>query len=222
MSLRRASCACYGRDVTSEHLTGVPEPQTDVARAALEVATEYCSPALVNHCLRSYIWAVAYAERTGIGFDAELLYVSAMLHDIGLVPEFDSLTVPFEFAGGHVAWVFGAGAGWPPERRRRVSDVIVRHMWNEVDVTVDPEGHLLELATGLEISGRHPEWWPQEFRDGVLRALPRLGLRAEFLRCFQEQAMRKPEGTAAQAVANGIANRLAANVLDQGPLASKD
>jgi hypothetical protein len=34
-----------------------------------------------------------------------------MLHDIGLVKEFDSHTVPFEQAGGHVAWVFGAGAG---------------------------------------------------------------------------------------------------------------
>jgi hypothetical protein len=202
------------------HSGGVPEPQTTAGRAALEVATEYCSPALLNHCLRSYIWAVSHAERNGIGFDEELLYVSAMLHDIGLVPAFDSHTVPFEVAGGHVAWVFGAGAGWPPERRRRASEIIVRHMWDEVDVTEDPEGHLLELATGLDISGRHPEWWPQEFRDVVVRRLPRLGLRAEFLHCFQEQAMRKPGSTAAAAVASGIADRLAANVLDEGPSAS--
>jgi hypothetical protein len=208
--------------VTTEHGDSVPEPQTDVARAALEVATEYCSPALLNHCRRSYIWAVSYAERRGIGFDEELLYVSAMLHDIGLMPEFDSHTVPFEFAGGHVAWVLGAGAGWPPERRRRASEVIVRHMWNEVDVAADPEGHLLELATGLDISGRHPEWWPQALRDDVLRALPRLGIRAEFLRCFQEQAARKPGSTAAAAVASGIADRLAANVLDEGPSPSTD
>jgi hypothetical protein len=201
---------------------GVPEPGTDVARAALEVATEYCSPSLLNHCVRSYIWAVAYAQRNGIVFDEELLYVSSMLHDIGLVPAFDSHTVPFEIAGGHVAWVFGAGAGWPVDRRRRAGEIIVRHMWNEVDVTADPEGHLLELATGLDISGRHPEWWPQELRDEVVRLLPRLGLRAEFLRCFQEQAARKPESTAAAAVASGIADRLAANVLDQDPSASTD
>ncbi|MGA7989413.1 MAG: HD domain-containing protein [Candidatus Dormiibacterota bacterium] len=208
--------------MTTEHFDGVPEPRTAAARAALEVATEYCSPALLNHSLRSYIWAVSRAGRTGIAFDEELLYVSAMLHDIGLVPEFDSHTVPFEFAGGHVAWVFGAGAGWPAERRRRASDIIVRHMWSEVDVTVDPEGHLLELATGLDISGRHPEWWPRGFRDDVVRVLPRLGLRAEFLRCFQEQAMRKPGSTAAAAVASGIADRLAPNVLDEGSSASTD
>ncbi|HEY6469940.1 MAG TPA: HD domain-containing protein [Candidatus Dormibacteraeota bacterium] len=193
---------------------GITLPGTPVCDAAVEVVTTYASPALVNHSLRSYIWGVSYAERQDIAFDAELLFVAAMLHDIGLVPEFDSHTVPFEEAGGHVAWVFGAGAGWPVARRQRVAEIIVRHMWNDVDVASDPEGHVLELATGLDISGRHPEWWPEELRGVVLAALPRLGLREEFLGCFQEQARRKPESTAGQAVASGIAARLAANVLD--------
>ena len=45
---------------------------------------EFSSPALVNHCLRSYLWAAAYGAEHRLIFDAELLYVSAMLHDIGL------------------------------------------------------------------------------------------------------------------------------------------
>jgi hypothetical protein len=190
-------------------------PDTTVARAAAEVATAYCSGALVNHCVRSYVWAVSYGTRHDIGFDAELLYVSAMLHDIGLVPEFDSHTVPFEEAGAHVAWVFGAGAGWPVERRARAAEIIVRHMWDEVDPTVDPEGHLLELATGLDISGRHPEWWPSAFREEVIGAYPRLGLAREFVRCFNDQARRKPGSLAGRAVTSGIAERIAANVLDR-------
>ncbi|MEU7989046.1 hypothetical protein AB0B56_29705 [Streptosporangium canum] len=48
------------------------------------------------------------------------------LHDIGLVKEFDSHTVPFEEVGGHLAWVFAAGADWPVERRVRASEVDVR------------------------------------------------------------------------------------------------
>ncbi len=190
-------------------------PDTPVARAAAEVTTAYCSAALANHCVRSYVWAVSYGTRHGIGFDAELLYVSAMLHDIGLVPEFDSHTVPFEEAGGHVAWVFGAGAGWPVARRARAAEIIVRHMWDEVDPSVDPEGHLLELATGLDISGRHPEWWPSDLRDEVVSSYPRLGLRSEFLHCFRDQAGRKPDSLAGRAVASGIAERIAANVLDR-------
>jgi HD domain len=195
-------------------LDDVPQPDSRTARAALEVVTAYCSPALVNHCLRSYVWAASYGVLHGIGFDAELLYVSAMLHDIGLVTEFDSHTVPFEEVGGHVAWVFGAGAGWPVERRGRAAQVIVRHMGGEVDPGADPEGHLLRTATGFDIAGRAPDGWPPEFRAEVVRRLPRSSLVEEFLRLFEEQARRKPGCAAAAAVASGLAGRMSANVLD--------
>ena len=111
-------------------------PDTPACRAALEVATAYATPALLNHSVRSYLWAAGYASTRGIRFDAELLYVAAMLHDLSLVPAFDNFSLPFEEAGGHLAWVFGAGAGWPPDRRRRVSEVIVRHMWDRVDLSL--------------------------------------------------------------------------------------
>ena len=66
-------------------LAEVPHPDSPECALALEVVTEFSSPALVNHCRRSYVWAAAYAVEHEIAFDAELLYVSAMLHDIGLV-----------------------------------------------------------------------------------------------------------------------------------------
>ncbi|MFD8529907.1 HD domain-containing protein [Streptosporangium canum] len=189
-------------------------PETSAARGALEVATAYCSPALRNHSVRAYLWAAAYAGMNGIAFDAELLYVSSMLHDIGLVKEFDSHTVPFEEAGGHLAWVFAAGAGWPVERRVRASEVIVRHMWDKVDLAEDPEGHLLELSTALDISGRRPEDFPAGLRAEVLERYPRLGIGEEFIACFRDQAGRKPDSLAAAFVRGGVADRIRANALD--------
>jgi hypothetical protein len=196
-------------------LDDVPRPDTSTARAALELVTAYCSPALVNHCVRSYVWAASYGVLHGIGFDAELLYVSALLHDIGLAPEFDSHSTPFEEAGGHVAWVFGAGAGWPVERRGRAAEIIVRHMGADVDPSADPEGHLLRLATGLDVAGRAADRWPPEFRSEVVHRIPRLSLVEEFLRLFEDQARRKPNCAAAAAVRSGMADRMAANVLDR-------
>lgn len=198
-------------------LADVPHPQTAVAGAALEVVTAYSSPAVLHHCRRSYVWAAAYAVEHGIAFDAELLWVSAMLHDIGLTPAFDNHAVPFEQAGGHVAWVFGAGAGWPVHRRKRAAEVIVRHMWDSVDVEGDPEGYLLEIATGLDISGRNPQWWPADLRVEVVADFPRLGLGPEFTACFAAEAARKPESSAARAMAGGIGGRIAANILDVDP-----
>jgi hypothetical protein len=188
--------------------------ETPAGRAALEVVEAFSSPALVNHCIRSYYWAAAYARQNGIAYDEELLHVAALLHDIGLVREFDNHTEPFEDAGGHVAWAFGAGAGWPVERRVRVHEVIVRHMWDEVDRDADPEGHLLELATGLDISGRDAGAWPDELRREVLDRYPRLTLAPEFTAAFEDQARRKPHCTAAAAVASGIADRMARNPLE--------
>jgi hypothetical protein len=190
-------------------------PATRACRAALEVATAYSSPALLNHSVRAYLWGAGYGVASGIAFDAELLYVSAMLHDLGLVKEFDSHRVPFEEASGHVAWVFGAAAGWPAARRTRAAEVIVRHMWDAVDVVQDPEGHLLELSTGMDISGRRTEDIPAHLRADVLARYPRLGLAEEFVACFRDQAARKPQSLAAKFVAGGFAARVATNPLDR-------
>lgn len=105
-------------------------PPTETASAALRVARAYSSPALVNHCLRSYIWACSLAESQKIEYDRELLYVAAIFHDFGVTPHFDahSPDIPFEEAGGAVARVFAAGAGWSEDRQRRVAEIIVRHV----------------------------------------------------------------------------------------------
>lgn len=190
-------------------------PDSPAARAALEVATAYCSPSLLNHSVRSYLWGASYGALNGIAFDAELLYVSALLHDLGLVAAFDSHAVPFEDAGGHVAWVFCAAAGWPAERRTRAFEVIVRHMWDEVDVAEDPEGHLLGRGTGVDISGGRSGDWPEELLAEVLQSHPRLALGTEFFACFQDQARRKPASSAAMAVRAGIGDRMAANPLER-------
>jgi hypothetical protein len=200
--------------VTRSTLDGLVPPDSATAAAALEVATAHLSPALLNHSLRAYVWAAARGAADGIDFDRELLYVAALFHDIALVPVFDSHTVTFEEAGGQVAQVFAAGAGWPAERRRRLSDVIVRHMWPQVDVSDDPEGHLLCRATATEIVGREAEDLPAAFRAEVLARHPRLDLSEEFLACFRAQAARKPDSSAATAVRSGLATRMTANPLD--------
>src|SRR5271166_2682442 len=75
-------------------------PQTPAATAALSVATRFYSPELLNHCIRSYLWGAMYGAAHGIAFDDELLYVSALLHDIALTDAFDSHRVAFEETGG--------------------------------------------------------------------------------------------------------------------------
>lgn len=190
-------------------------PETRACTTALEVATAYCSPALLNHSVRAYVWAAAHATAEGINFDPELMYVGAMFHDIALVPEFDSHTVGFDDASGHVAWVFAAGAAWPVPRRKRLVEVVVAHMLDEVDVNTDPEGYLLERSTSMDISGRYMDDFSPEFKAEVLERYPRLGIAEEFLACFRDQAERKPGSSPAASLRNNIAERILSNQLDK-------
>jgi hypothetical protein len=190
-------------------------PQTAAATAALSVATRFYSPALLNHCLRSYLWGSMYAAAHGIAFDEELLYVSAMLHDIGLTDAFDSHRVPFEEAGGELAWVFGVAAGWPADRAARATEIIVLHMRGDVSATTDPESHILQVATSWEVVGRRPEEFPPEVRAEILARHPRHGFGSEFVACFQDQATRKPDSAAAASMANNGAGRIMANPLER-------
>ena len=192
-------------------------PVTPAATAALSVATRFYSPALVNHCVRSYLWGTMYGTAHEIVWDDELYYVSALLHDIGLTEAFDNHRLPFEEAGGHLAWVFGVAAGWPAERAARVSEIIVLHMRDDVSSAVDPEAHLLQVATSWETVGRHSEEFPPDARAEMLARHPRLGLGAEFLASFEDQARRKPDSAAAESIDRDAAGRIAANPLEGRP-----
>ncbi|POH59606.1 cyanamide hydratase [Cryobacterium zongtaii] len=194
-------------------ITPTIDPPSRVSALALEVARQYLTPALLNHSIRSYAWAVDHADRNRIAFDAELLYVSALLHDLGLVPEFDSENVAFEKAGGHVAWAFAAGADWTIERRNELYKIIVSHMTDD-EVEPGSESELLRVATSLDISGRNAHHWNPETVNDVLGKVPRLDLGAQFIRCFEAQSRRKPTSAAASAMRSGIVDLIRANPLD--------
>jgi HD superfamily phosphodiesterase len=189
-------------------------PQSPTAMAAFTVATRFYTPALLNHCLRSYLWGTTYAATHGIAFDHELLYVAALLHDIGLTEPFDSHRMAFEEAGGNLAWVFGVAAGWPAERASRVDDIIVAHMRDDVAADVDAEAHLLQVATSWDVAGRHPDEFTAQTRADILARYPRLGFGDEFLTCFTDQAVRKPDTAAARSMRTNGAGRIKGNPLD--------
>jgi hypothetical protein len=189
-------------------------PQTPAATAAFSVASRFYTPALLNHCIRSYLWGTGYAAVHGIAFDDELYFVSAMLHDIGLTDPFDSHRIAFEEASGDLAWVFGVAAGWPTDRAARATEIIVLHMRDDVSSAVDPESHLLQVATSWDVGGRRPEEFSADLRAEILARYPRLGFSSEFAVCFEDQASRKPGSAAAGSIANNGAARMKANPLD--------
>jgi hypothetical protein len=87
-------------------------------------------------------------------------------------------------------------------------------MRDDVSSTVDPESHMLQVATGWDVVGRRPEEFSAEARAEILARYPRQGFGSEFVACFEDQAGRKPGSSAAASIANNGATRIMANPLD--------
>lgn len=189
-------------------LADLPRPDSAATRAAAQLIAHYARPALANHALRSAAFASCYGLLASIEHDPELLEVASLLHDLGLESAFDNHTLAFEDSSGHLATVFAAGSGWDAARTHRLGQAIRLHMTDHVDPGACPEGHLLEQATGMDITGRNVARLPSAFLAEVAATFPRLDLAEQFGASFREQATRKPGSAAAAAVQAGLLERL--------------
>ncbi|MEO7070741.1 MAG: cyanamide hydratase [Nostocoides sp.] len=190
-----------------------PLPDTAAARAAYDVCQRFSTPNLLAHSTRSYLWAGAYAAERGLDFDAELLHVSAMVHDLGIAATFEAVTTPFEVVGAEMGFVVTRGLGWPADRSERVVEICIRHMRDDVAADVDVESHLLQVGTSADVSGVGAMDFPAPFREALFVAYPRTGFPGEFVAAFEREASRKPGCAAARLLASDWAQRMATNPL---------
>lgn len=72
--------------------SGVTIPDSKMAREVTELIRDTENSLLFNHSSRVYYFAAATGKRKGLTFDPQLLYVSAMFHDMGLTPQHSSTT----------------------------------------------------------------------------------------------------------------------------------
>ena len=187
---------------------GIPVPDSSFARAARELITDVAPTYLVNHSVRAYAWAFELALHDGIRFDQEILYVSAILHDIGLVPSYD-LGGCYERDGAIEAERFSLAHLRPPVEARAIFDVIDLHQLDETPSGSTDEVVLLNHATGTDVTGyRFDHIRPESIRP-VLVAYPRLEFKREFAAAFRDQVARKPTCIAAEMVRNGILEEIA-------------
>ena len=199
--------------VTVLRSLGMPVPDSGFARLASELITDVAPAFLVNHSVRSYAWAVELAWHDGLEFDPEILYVSALLHDIGLVPAYD-LGNCFEIDGAVAAERFALQQGQAPERAKAIYDVVALHMVEALPPDPAAEVVLLWDSTGVDVSGdRIDDVRPSAIPEVVV-AYPRLDFKREFAALFVDQATRKSSCRAAEMVAEGMLDAIASAPFD--------
>jgi hypothetical protein len=92
---------------------GIRVPDSAIARAATQLLRDTEDDLLYNHSRRVFFCGALTAERRGLKYDAELLYLGAMFHDMGLTEKYSSPDLRFEVHGANAARDFMKSYGVP-------------------------------------------------------------------------------------------------------------
>ena len=91
-------------------------PDSLLAREATGILREHSSDLIFNHSVRVYLFAAEQGRQRKLRFDAELLYIAAAFHDLGLTKTFSSENERFEVDGANAARQFLSTHNVPEEQ----------------------------------------------------------------------------------------------------------
>jgi hypothetical protein len=151
-------------------------PDSDICSAALKL-TFNVSPAFVaNHCVRSYLFArelaAAKGMRSGVDYDNEVVFLSCILHDLGITDYGDG-DQRFEVEGADAALRFLREQGVSDDRLTTVWQSIALHTSVGLAERFGPEQSTAFHGISLDINGFEKGLLSDGFAERVHAAWPR-------------------------------------------------
>ncbi len=192
-----ATDACNGRRLKpSVHYAGVKIPDSYAAQQATKQAQTVEAPEIFRHSARSFVFAELISQARGKEHDPEIVYISAMLHDIGLSKEFATPHTRFEIDGADLTKQILTAAGHTPADAQIGWDAVTLHSIFSIARFKEPEVFLLSAGVLTDVGGAFLQYLDKATVAQVLAALPRKGFNAAFLTALTDYAHRKPDTAA--------------------------
>ena len=214
--LTRMHLAARSQPVSALHFSveDLQLPDSYHTAQALQEAQDCASEAVLNHSIRTWFYAAAFARLLHVPLDQELLAVSCLLHDLGVTTKYhqhDAQCQCFAGQGAYAAADWAARQGWPQARQHELFDIICLHMNGYVELREGIEAHLLQQATACDVIGLRMQELPESYRQDVLAVYPRLNFYVEFLAFIKDEAKIRPKSRAALMLDMGFALYLKSN-----------
>jgi hypothetical protein len=179
----------------SEIIAGVEIPETAAAAEATRIVREMTGPLVYHHSRRVFVFGAVHARRLSMKPDPELLYLSAMFHDTGLMTPFSGAEQRFEVDGADHARAFMLGHGFPAAAADVVWTAIALHTTPEVPGRMGPEIALTNLGVLTDVLGLALDELDSAQVEEVTAVHPRGDFKNQFLRAFVDGLGYRPETT---------------------------
>ena len=170
-------------------------PDSKLAQEATTILHEQSTPLLFNHSLRVYFFASIQGKKAKLKFDPELLYVSAVFHDLGLIKKYSSVTERFEVDGANAARQFLSHYNIAEKSIQTVWEAIALHTTPGVTQYMEPEVALLYTGVGLDVLGEGFEDFPSDLREKITAEYPRVNFKEGIVQAFFGGFAHKPAST---------------------------
>jgi HD domain len=128
-------------------------PDSKLAHEVTELVKDTESPLLFHHSSRVYYWGALTGRRRGLRFDPELLYASAMFHDMGLTPLYASADNRFEVDSANTARDFLRSHGIDEQDIETVWTAIALHTTPGIPQYMHPVIALVTAGVEMDVLG---------------------------------------------------------------------
>jgi len=160
-------------DSATTTIAGIVVPDSAIARAATQLVRDTEDDLLFHHSRRVFLWGALTGERKSMRYDAELLYLGAMFHDMGLTRAHASPDLRFEVDGANAARAFMRGYGVAERDIEDVWTAIALHTTPGIPEHMRPTVALVTAGVEMDVLGIAYHEFTAGQRDQICACHPR-------------------------------------------------
>jgi hypothetical protein len=190
-----------GRSLAADEVSGLPAavagiaiPRSRIAIRAVKFSRASCPAFLFNHCMRTFVFGALALQKQNLSYDADQAFVAAALHDLGLLPAFETKGQSFEIDGADAAQKFAHDAGLNTTGANIVWHGVALHDARfAITRRAGPEAMLVALGAASDVDGPdlNADSEKQQMAE-VIAAFPRIQFKARFTQLLIDHCQRKP------------------------------
>ncbi|NPT34103.1 phosphohydrolase [Paraburkholderia xenovorans] len=177
-------------------IAGVDIPDGVMAQAATDLIRGTESELMFHHALRAFLFAALTGYRENLTFDAQLLYVGAMFHNVGLNAKYERSPYRFEVDGANAARDFLRRHGAAEREIEEVWVGIALHTTPGIPEHLSALVALISAGVQMDVRGARYDEFTAHQRDEIVQAYPReSGFKKKLIEAYAHGMEHRPETT---------------------------